>query len=89
MSADSEQGERKMTTEPEDRPYMRWFGPLTTKDDELIRVYGEENVKDFRMWLTQARLSCDPLTPHGWAQLTAEDKKKIMEILERPLHEVE
>ena len=58
---------------------------MANEDDELIKEYGKENVEDFRMWLTHVRLSCDPLTPYGWAQLSVEDKKKLIEILEQPL----
>ena len=47
---------------------------MANEDDELISVYGEENVKDFRMWQTHAKMPGETLTPYEWAQLSVEDK---------------
>ena len=47
------------------------------KDYELIKKYGKENVEDFRMWQTHARMPGDTLSPYEWDQLSIEDKKNI------------
>lgn len=58
---------------------------MANEDDELkwkilASVYGEEDVKDYRMWEAHRRMPGDTLTPYEWNQLTVEEKKKIIEV---------